>query len=500
MQPALRGAGLHLPHRCTQPKARGAVPVRASASRTPTLPTVLGYGHGDVIRGLDAGVEGRALALDADRSRTAAGTGAASPTTRASTRVNIAALADVLETRGKLGFNAKYLIEMGEETGSPGLRELCDEQRELFAADVLIASDGPRLARRAADDLPRLARRHQLRPDDRGARGRPPLRQLGRAALQSRRSSSPTRSPASSSPDRPDPHPGMGAGVACPTSVRRALADCEVDGGADGPAIDPGWGEPGLTPAERVFGWCSFEVLAYQDRQSGDAGQRDPAARLGALPAALRGRRRPDRHPAGAAPPPRPPRLSDGADRHDPRRDVPRDAPRSGRSLGAMGGRLDRRPPAARSRRSCPTSAARCRTTSSPTSSACRPSGCRIPIRAARSMRRTSTCRPPSLREGLRDHGRALLGPRRRRYAEAERQHRPARGSVIMSSRYSCFCQLGDLVEATELPCRHPPPAAPGPGIVVPGGADCRVRRRPPGRMGLSGRRATSAATAWSAP
>ncbi len=47
-----------------------------------------------------------------------------------------------------------------------------------------------------------------------------------------------------------------------PASVRRALADCEVDGGADGPTIEPWWGEPGLTPAERVFGWCSFEVLA----------------------------------------------------------------------------------------------------------------------------------------------------------------------------------------------------------------------------------------------
>ena len=25
------------------------------------------------------------------------------------------------------------------------------------------------------------------------------------------------------------------------------------------------WGEPGLTPAERVFGWSSFTVLAYED-------------------------------------------------------------------------------------------------------------------------------------------------------------------------------------------------------------------------------------------
>ncbi|HEY0297229.1 MAG TPA: M20 peptidase family dipeptidase, partial [Bordetella sp.] len=49
-----------------------------------------------------------------------------------------------------------------------------------------------------------------------------------------------------------------------PASVRRVLADCEVDGGADGPVIEPGWGEPGLTPAEKVYGWNSFEVLAYK--------------------------------------------------------------------------------------------------------------------------------------------------------------------------------------------------------------------------------------------
>lgn len=49
-----------------------------------------------------------------------------------------------------------------------------------------------------------------------------------------------------------------------PASVRRVLADCEVDGGADGPEIEPWWGEPGLTPVERVFGWCGFEVLAFK--------------------------------------------------------------------------------------------------------------------------------------------------------------------------------------------------------------------------------------------
>src|SRR5207237_971350 len=45
--------------------------------------------------------------------------------------------------------------------------------------------------------------------------------------------------------------------------VRMALADCIMDGGDNAPEIDPDWGEPGLTPSEKVFGWCSFEVLAF---------------------------------------------------------------------------------------------------------------------------------------------------------------------------------------------------------------------------------------------
>ena len=44
--------------------------------------------------------------------------------------INLAALKAVLETRGKLGFNAKFLLEMGEERGSPGLRQICASQRE----------------------------------------------------------------------------------------------------------------------------------------------------------------------------------------------------------------------------------------------------------------------------------------------------------------------------------------------------------------------------------
>jgi acetylornithine deacetylase/succinyl-diaminopimelate desuccinylase-like protein len=49
-----------------------------------------------------------------------------------------------------------------------------------------------------------------------------------------------------------------------PASVRRALEGLTIDGGEHGPVVEPEWGQPGLTPAERVFGWCSFEILAFE--------------------------------------------------------------------------------------------------------------------------------------------------------------------------------------------------------------------------------------------
>ena len=61
--------------------------------------------------------------------------------------INLGALASMLAAReGKLGFNVTVLIETGEEVGSPGLHALCAAAREELAADVLIASDGPRIS------------------------------------------------------------------------------------------------------------------------------------------------------------------------------------------------------------------------------------------------------------------------------------------------------------------------------------------------------------------
>jgi acetylornithine deacetylase/succinyl-diaminopimelate desuccinylase-like protein len=46
--------------------------------------------------------------------------------------------------------------------------------------------------------------------------------------------------------------------------VRAALADCDVVPGPTEPAVDDGWGEPDLSRAEKVYGWNTFEVLAFR--------------------------------------------------------------------------------------------------------------------------------------------------------------------------------------------------------------------------------------------
>jgi acetylornithine deacetylase/succinyl-diaminopimelate desuccinylase-like protein len=223
------------------------------------LPTVFGYGHGDVIRGQETqwndGLSPWHLIEQDGRWY---GRGIAD--NKGQHSVNLQALANVLQARGKLGFNAKLLIEMGEEVGSPGLRGLCEQHKDLFRADVMIASDGPRLRAERPTvflgsrgclnfDLSIQARQGSHHSGNWGGLISNPGIQLAHAIASIVSSSGQIRIPEWRPAELPD-------------VVRRALADCEVDGGADGPTIEPLWGEPGLSPAERVFGWCSFEVLA----------------------------------------------------------------------------------------------------------------------------------------------------------------------------------------------------------------------------------------------
>src|SRR3984893_15914192 len=111
----------------------------------PAFVTVLVYGHGDTIAGQDelwrAGLEPWRVVVEGERIY-----GRGTADTKGQHSVNIAALAAVIEERGGLGFNCKVLIEMAEEGGSAGVRELCAQHRgDLLKADVLIGSEGPPL-------------------------------------------------------------------------------------------------------------------------------------------------------------------------------------------------------------------------------------------------------------------------------------------------------------------------------------------------------------------
>ena len=116
------------------------------------LPTVLLYAHGDVVRGYDEqwrdGLSPWTLVEEGERWY-----GRGTADNKGQYCINVAALEQVLAERGgRLGFNARMLVECGEEVGSPGLHAACGQWRDALKADVFIASDGPRLAA----DLPTL--------------------------------------------------------------------------------------------------------------------------------------------------------------------------------------------------------------------------------------------------------------------------------------------------------------------------------------------------------
>jgi acetylornithine deacetylase/succinyl-diaminopimelate desuccinylase-like protein len=108
------------------------------------LPTVLVYGHADVVEGqTDLWSEGLSpwkLTAVGDRWY---GRGAAD--NKGQHLLNLAALRLLVRKQGCLGFNLTVLIESGEEVGSPGLARFASTHQDELRADVFIGSDGPRL-------------------------------------------------------------------------------------------------------------------------------------------------------------------------------------------------------------------------------------------------------------------------------------------------------------------------------------------------------------------
>src|SRR3954454_20600213 len=93
-------------------------------------PTIITYGHGDTVRGLEdqwePGLDPWTLTRRDDRWY-----GRGSADNKGQHVINLSALEAVIAARGgKLGFNVKLIIETGEESGSKGLSEIVAANKE----------------------------------------------------------------------------------------------------------------------------------------------------------------------------------------------------------------------------------------------------------------------------------------------------------------------------------------------------------------------------------
>jgi len=175
--------------------------------------------------------------------------------------INLLALLSVLKIRKKLGFNLKIVFEMGEEIGSPGLFDLCEQCKDYFESDVLIASDGPRVAidvptiflgsRGAINfELEAKYREGSHHSGNWGGVLRDPGVRLSHALSMIT-----------------DKYGNILIENWKPTSLSAEVRDRLHSLPAtisETVKIDENWGEPGLSSNEKLFGWNSFSVLALR--------------------------------------------------------------------------------------------------------------------------------------------------------------------------------------------------------------------------------------------
>ena len=223
------------------------------------LPTILCYGHGDVVLGMEgqwqANRDPWQLSFEGDRVY---GRGVAD--NKGQHLVHIAAIAAVLEQRGSLGFNHKFLIEMGEENGSKGLREIVAANKADFATDAFFASDGPRTE----------LSRPNITLGNRGCCNFDLVCHLREGGHHSGNWGGLLANPgvilAHAIAGITDAHgkilvDGWRPEVA--SHIRDVVGDLTREAGPGAPRIDEDWGEPGLAAMEKVSTFNSFEVLAF---------------------------------------------------------------------------------------------------------------------------------------------------------------------------------------------------------------------------------------------
>jgi acetylornithine deacetylase/succinyl-diaminopimelate desuccinylase-like protein len=231
----------------------------ATRIEDPKLPTLLFYGHGDVVRAMPErwrkDLDPYRMKIEGDRIY-----GRGVVDNKGQHLLGIDAMRAVIAERGSLGFNAKVMVETGEEAGSPCLLPFLRQHKDLFTADLFVALDGPRVSLEVPDitlgtrggvamDLVVNLREGGHHSGHWGGL----LKDAGVvlahaiAAIISR--------------DGRILVPGWRP-THVPEAVRLASAAVISESLPGAPVPEADWGEPGLSNSDRIYAWNSAIVLA----------------------------------------------------------------------------------------------------------------------------------------------------------------------------------------------------------------------------------------------
>jgi len=225
-----------------------------------SLPTVLTYGHGDVVDGMVGewrdGLDPWCTTQVGNRLY-----GRGTADNKGQHSINLAALGAVRASRGgRLGFNAKFIVEMGEEIGSPDLKQVCATLRDELKADLLLASDGPRLSAERPTIFLGCRGGIRIHLDVNLREGGHHSGNWGGVLAN------PATILANAIATLVDAQGRLQLEALKPprltNQIRSFLADVKVEPSAGEPALSENWGEEGLSPAERLYAWNTLEVLA----------------------------------------------------------------------------------------------------------------------------------------------------------------------------------------------------------------------------------------------